>query len=51
MILCFKIHSDVQNLYLNANKTKIMKTDKKKADKIKINGEELEKCNINLNLM
>ena len=44
MILCVKNHSEVQNLYLNANKTKIMKTDQTKT-KIKINGAVFENVN------
>jgi len=45
-IMSVKSHSEAQNLYLNANKTKIMNTDKTKTKtKITINGEELENVN------
>ena len=38
-----KKHSEVQNLFLNAKKTKIMKTDKSKQNPdIKINNENIE---------
>ena len=44
MILSVQSHSEVQNLYLNVNKTKIMNKDKTKT-KITINGKELENVN------
>ena len=45
-VLSVKGHSEVQNLYLNAKKTKIMNTDTTKTkSKITINGEELEHLN------
>ena len=45
-IMSVKSHNEAQNLYLNANKTKIMNTDKTKTKtKITINGKELENVN------
>ena len=44
--LSVKSHSEVQNLYLNANKTKIINADKTKTKTIiTIYGEELENVN------